>query len=129
MKIGYFAAAFAALGLSACAELNQFLEESNRRQAEQEQAQRADINRLLEQRCSGYGFRPGTDAFASCKQQELNNAMRTVERQQAVRQLTTCKNEWGREVPCSSIERQPRNTETQCYNTGNGNYNCSSTTR
>lgn len=126
MNAKYFAATFLLFALSGCAE---FIAESNRIQAERDREQRAEINRLLDQKCSGYGFRPGTDAFASCKQQELNNAMRSVERQQAIRQLTTCKNEWGREVPCSSIERQPRNTNTQCYSTGNGNYSCSSTTR
>lgn len=113
--------------LGGCAELNQMLEESNRREAQRNQQTRAEINQLLDQRCIGYGFRPGTDAFATCKQTELNNAMKTLERQQAVRQLTTCKNEWGREVPCSSLPPKQRTTDTNCTHVGGGNYNCTST--
>jgi hypothetical protein len=115
--------------LGGCAELDRMLAEADRREAQRNQQTREDINRLLEQRCAGYGFRPGTDAFANCKQTELNNAMKTIERQQALQQLTTCKNEWGREVPCSSLPPKERTTDTNCRYMGGGDYNCTSTSR
>ena len=113
--------------MTGCAELNAYLAESNRLEQEREQQTRAAINDGLTQRCMGYGFKPGTDAFANCKQTELNNAVNQVQRQQAIRQATMCKNEWGREVPCSSLPPPPpKNTTTNCRHVGNGNYECNS---
>jgi tRNA(Ile)-lysidine synthase TilS/MesJ len=112
--------------LTGCAEM---IAESNRAQQERDNRMRAELNEALNQRCAGYGFKPGTDAFATCKQTELNNAVRTVERdradarnREAIRQATTCKNSWGREVPCSSLPTNPKTTN--CRNMGGGNYEC-----
>lgn len=109
--------------LTGCAEM---IAESNRAQQERDNRMRAELNDALNQRCAGYGFKPGTDAFATCKQTELNNAVRTVERdradtrnREAIRQATSCKNSWGREVPCSSLPK-----ETKCHNMGGGDYKC-----
>ncbi|HPE08036.1 MAG TPA: hypothetical protein PLW50_09990 [Smithellaceae bacterium] len=112
--------------LTGCAEM---IAESNRAQQERDNRMRAELNEALNQRCVEYGFKPGTDAFATCKQTELNNAVRTVERdradarnREAIRQATTCKNSWGREVPCSSLPTKP--AKTNCRNMGGGDYEC-----
>lgn len=58
-----------------CATPQERAQELARTQAEQE-AQRQAYAQSIVNRCAGYGFRPGTDAFANCIRQEHTETQR-----------------------------------------------------
>jgi hypothetical protein len=120
----------AAAALTGCAE---FVDGMNKATAQQEAERNARVERDvqairdgIDRTCEKYGYKPGTDGFAGCRERGVNKAVSDMKREQDQAQARArSQAAWQRSLWDDPAPRSK--TTTQCRPTGFGNYDCTST--
>ncbi len=113
--------------LGGCAALDQYDAEQQRLSNEKMERDAKEISELLNKRCEYFGFRPGTDAFATCKVNEFDKTMAVIQRDRAAKRSYQQQESYYQKQKRLDDERESRpSVTTGCTSLGGGNFSCTS---